>query len=387
MIRRPNDSIFERKVIDRMMEQFNEHEILALIEGDLDDAAEQSLRQRLRSQPALMESILAMRQDRAMLRSVPEPRLPGDLLRELPMLTRPMLIQTPGTDWRRRQRMRSRLKAAALAMAAMLALGAGVGIWMAVSRLAAWPANEGSRVASIDRAADGGSSPAIVAAAAGESTWPPEDAVVHHRLPLGKADEPVLAMLGGDDHAPSPSTSTQPEILPAAFVLVVEADDPPAALEAVRAAAREFTAHAALVRNLTAADLPRHMASTGSGAQHRGANEANPAAREAVVEGSPALAPAAEQQVRFSDLGAQYTLSVRADDLPSLLARVSSARSRLVSIDSLRSGESKSASPSKSPEALWLAEAATIQSHAKALRAEHGDRIVLLPVRIESKRR
>ncbi|MHC5008663.1 MAG: anti-sigma factor family protein, partial [Planctomycetota bacterium] len=86
-----------------MTQRFDEAELLALIEDTLDPTDAQRLRQRLASEPEAVALIDRMREDRELLRSIPEPEVPGGLLAELePILARPMLM--PDLPARRRRR-------------------------------------------------------------------------------------------------------------------------------------------------------------------------------------------------------------------------------------------------------------------------------------------
>ena len=89
-----------------MFEGFDEADLLALVEDELDPKREARLRRRLADHPEALAVIERLRGDRDVLRTSPEPDLPTDLLTELePMMARPMLMPEP-TDWRRRYRRR-----------------------------------------------------------------------------------------------------------------------------------------------------------------------------------------------------------------------------------------------------------------------------------------
>ena len=116
-----------------MFDRFDEAQLLALIEDELDPRDAQALRERLADEPRVLRAIEAMRRDRTALKTTHEPELPGDLLADLePMMARPMLM--PEADWRRQRRRRVRPPAWAV-MAAMVTLAAMAGLWALVDRV------------------------------------------------------------------------------------------------------------------------------------------------------------------------------------------------------------------------------------------------------------
>ena len=89
-----------------MFESFDESDLLAYVEDELPPEKTDTLRMLLAAHPRALAVIEAMRHDRAILGTDPEPAVPDDLLAELePMMARPMLMADP-QDWRRRYRPR-----------------------------------------------------------------------------------------------------------------------------------------------------------------------------------------------------------------------------------------------------------------------------------------
>jgi len=112
-----------------MFDGFDEADLLALVEDELEPARAQALRARLAVNPHALAVIDAMRRDRAGMRAQPQPILPGDLLAELESaIARPMLMPpAPAPNWRRKYRKRRWPRRAAVAAAIGL-LGLG-GVW------------------------------------------------------------------------------------------------------------------------------------------------------------------------------------------------------------------------------------------------------------------
>ena len=234
-----------------MPQRFDEAELLALIEDQLDPRDAQCLRRRLASEPEVMALIDRMRQDRALLRSIPEPEVPGGLLAELePILARPMLM--PDLPVRRRRR--RPLWSAVAAAVVLVSLG---GFWAVL----------------ISNVGPKGSSPVEVAGAAGEPVqepppgpspveppsalakasrgpWPPSGSVIHHHAPL--IDVPGRAIVAAQRGAiASAARPGKPALVAADFMLVVRVHDEAEARQTLQRIVSDLGAETALVRNFT----------------------------------------------------------------------------------------------------------------------------------------
>ena len=111
-------------------DQFEEAQLLALIEAQLDHATAQQLRKRLEAHSGAGELIERLQADRELLRSEPEPALDVDLVAELePLMARPILMGPPGEFRRRRTRRRRWV----LPLAAGLGVAFVGGLWVVLS--------------------------------------------------------------------------------------------------------------------------------------------------------------------------------------------------------------------------------------------------------------
>ena len=116
-------------------DQFDEIQILALIEGELSPRNENRLLAKLESNPQVREQVMQMRRDRSELRDMTEIDLPRDFLIDLePLLARPMLMdptpaRKPGEYRRRHQFDNRRTPWRRFGIAAMILLTLTGGIW------------------------------------------------------------------------------------------------------------------------------------------------------------------------------------------------------------------------------------------------------------------
>ena len=119
-----------------MLDHFDESDLLALIEGELDPAEASTLWRRIGEDPHARGVIEAMQRDRQLLQSLGEPPMPVDLLVELePRLARPMLMGPTGDDLRRRHRRKRRRYGPIAAAAGIGLMLFGGAYWAAVSGL------------------------------------------------------------------------------------------------------------------------------------------------------------------------------------------------------------------------------------------------------------
>lgn len=376
-----------------MLDRFDEHELLALIEDQLDPRAAEKLRQRLEAEPGALAFIERLRHDRDLLREAPQPSLPGDLLAELePMMARPMLM--PETDWRRRHRRRVRVPVRALA-AAVVVIAAGGGLWAVVSTVD-WaglveslrPGDDAPMVAAADSQAPSGS------AADGREGADVAEATRAPAAPKARQPRPVDPGPGG--------------LIPAEFVLVVAAKDSSTVEHALRTALDGMQTETALVRNFSsaeAAELERMLLkgsamdldgaappATVAGMPQRGdAMPGDPQRRQPgpqrsrrrqpkvtvqnLLLGPRELAPSFDDQLEFSGQGAVYTISVPVSMLDDVLVRLQLAGDARTTLQLRRAGTAAAADPK-----LWLQDYPQVQRAAADLRENHPDAIVLLPV-------
>ena len=213
-----------------MFDEFDHNELLALIEGELDEPRASELRRELATQPEALMQIEAMIADRRSMRSMSQPQMPRDLLSELEThLARPMLVgqssrqsNTIKPGHYRRTHRRRRLPAA-LAVAAMIALFVFAGWWAMSSGLFEQGHSSSEMIAQNDQPTVDNPSPTTTAS----SNTAPDDALaddasVHHYMPVPFGDD-RRATADSDSTNRQPSTET-PRQLPFALVVVANAD-------------------------------------------------------------------------------------------------------------------------------------------------------------------
>jgi anti-sigma factor RsiW len=410
-----------------MSEAVPEHELLALIEGELEPAEVRRVRQALADRPELLARVDRLASDRAVLRGVPEPSMSRDFLGDLePWLVRPVLVEEAPGAYRRARRRRTQARRIQLAVAAVLAVAVTAGILAVASgllrRLPGSPGGEpGSMVASTD---DGGDIACVDAGSprsalpAGQQATPPvagSDDELPHRPPAIGAERRLVR---DQDVAPTRTADRptgDPVVLPIALCLgadeAILADllgamdapvtlvrnfsfDEAAELErqwlAHRAASQGESPVASQLADLTDGngrrqrllhELARRVnAETGRSVRTRQATVAAGTDRPSsgVVSGDAARSPSLEQQLQCSSRGAAHTITVSLADLPALLAamhRQESLSARLAALP---------------PDATSIADqdalASWVDTHAAArqaldeIQATDTDALVVLPV-------
>jgi hypothetical protein len=358
-----------------------------------------------------------MRQDRALLRSLPEPEVPDGLIAELePILARPMLMpELPA----RRQR-RRRWWPAAAAAAVLLSIG---GFWAALisnvgpgSQPAVEVADAGSGRAPKAPPGPRPVDPSPSSTDPSTAAWPPIGSVIHHHAPL--LDVPGRAVATGDPGAlAAAGRAGAPVLVAADFMLVVRAGDESEAQQILQRIVSDFGPETALVRNFTyeeadeietlrrlaegarapeTVDPDDTIAGTGGETPGRrqdprgtaGRSRPRPRpqdlpesrlSRSELLVGSGALAPSFERQLDFSDRGAAFTLSVPAARLMQVLARLQldEAQQSSLRIDAGRDGDEAT------DELRWLRDWPLVQQAAATLDTYGRDAIILLPVVVE----
>ncbi|MHC4773682.1 MAG: anti-sigma factor family protein [Planctomycetota bacterium] len=397
-----------------MLQGFDEAELLALIEDELDPAEAQRLRQRLAADPQALALIEQLREDRARLRATPEPEVPGGLLAELePILARPMLM--PQLPVRRRRR--RPLVSAVAAAAVLLIVG---GFWATLVAVLGPAAPEPVRFAEADTSPPaalgiepGPGAPGPVAAA--EETWPPPGTVIHHYGPLlAFSGRPAVA--GERSGRTAPVRGGEPPLVAADFMLVVRARDATRAEQMFQRVLSDLGAEAALVRNFTyreadelgealrlaegarpadVADADETVADVFGGAAGDRAERMPPGrprprprpqdlpeaqySRSELLAGSAELAPSFERQLDFSERGAAYTLSVPASRLTQVLARLQLDEEHQTALR-VEAGE---AGEDVTDGLRWLRDWPLARQAAAAMETQGRDAVILLPVVVE----
>lgn len=283
-----------------MLDRYDESQLLDFIEGELDEKAAATLQQRLAGDSRAAELLGRMRNDRAALRSTPEPELPMDFLERIePLLARPMLMEhlpaapavKPG-EFRRQYRKRTRrIRWGRLAVAATLMFTSIAGIWAAINGSIGplklrTPAPGIPDLVAKNQNADasglGGASGGVQVAGstASQEPWALSDGTIHHHhplpLPLERSPARLAAMNAGSevkiaDKSSSPTSSETPRrTLAAGFAIVVQAPDLDQAEQTVQRALSKMETQNALVRNFSFAEAQRleeqwRLANRGSG--------------------------------------------------------------------------------------------------------------------------
>jgi hypothetical protein len=419
---------------------FDESQLLALIEDQLDASAAARFRAELTDKPALLAQIDAMRADRQGLRSLPEPALPRDLLEALePALARPMLLAPlSAAEYRKRHSRTRRPRTASLALAAAVLLALFAGVWAASTGMLTGDRNatpdpsdihasrtpgEGVLAQRSRIATDSAFSDSMLASAADVAVH--ERVTVHHLPPpidvrIALADASSKAV--GPNHIATAASDLRAaaaiEPVTAPFVLVIETDNLERAIELLSRPLDPAKATISLVRNVTEEEVlefghmlalrsniarqaePPAVASTRTTTADRSQPVANAPARAGDFElspevpelvlgeqvaGDPGRAASVEEQLRFSNAGVQYALTVPADRLAEALMAVNLAAGQTTS---LRSLDALDAPPiEKLPRTMpvelqWIEQLRSIrQSLANVDLAEARD--VVIPVRIE----
>jgi len=421
-----------------MSERYTESDLLAWLEDELGPARREALETALAADPAALRVLRQMREDREVLRTAGQPELPRDLVADLePQLSRPMLIEHEPGQYRRNLRGRTRsrrLSPVRLALAAVFLLVAVAGIWAVAVGLPGWTGlTTPERIVTTDPAGNPGAADGTTSPTAGEikglapdglastvaGPFPPEPGtIVHHRrpLPAGRGVSEASLAAGGT----GASRDRSPD--PAGFALVVRAehDDDGAIGEAIAEVVRAWLdteagpESVALVRNFSFDEAdqllarlrrdPRGSGSvpdalTGVAGEDRGQASAAERRRRMAellrnlergretsaprlpasgrLAGPRDLEPSYERQLEFSSGGAEYTLTVSAERLNELLARLRSIDGMSTGLRAIGDGRETTAGATGLQR--WVEEHRAVQ----ALMVEGGEGYLLVPVIVE----
>ena len=348
------------------MTDFAEADLLALIEGELEPKQAARLRQRLAGDRQMAALVERLQDDREMLRTMAQPPLPADLLRELePMMARPMLMPKPG-DWRQRYRPQRPWRRY-IAIAAVVCMALLAGVWALGSGLLGGGTVGDSMLAMQPSpppdASAGGREARPVDSTQGDP-WPPPGSTIHHRHPVGDGTRLADAREPGGRMPPGPrrARGAAPMLTAADFVLVVNAAEggEQALQETLQRVVGGLDGEVALVRNFSfeqAQQLARRVEAdqgrrldrelsrasedfagiTATG--HAAGGERLLRRRRAAsrlartvdrsggalgvsgqLVGPRSLAPTYEQQIDYAESGAIWTIIVPADRLNDVLA-------------------------------------------------------------------
>lgn len=413
-----------------MLDQFDESDLLALIEDELGAEEAEALSKRLSQDPRALEVILSMRRDRELLQSLGEPALPVDLLAELePQLARPMLIAPTGEDLRRRQR-RERRRYGPLT-AAGIGLVLLVGGWFIVSGLFSSTGSEPTELFTM--ATDPANVDPIsgdvwrtqrppVADQSGNDLFPPPGSSIHHRGPLDLPGISTFAEAGGHT---TPNRSGATELLAADFAIVLRSADPENVETSLKNVAMQLGDQSAVVRNfdfneaqrLASQWLQTVRAHVGPGesevrfdaiapgeidpdvkslsdpklvaiwatSQLESPEQRRSSATRKFSEqlhGSRSLAPSLAQQLEFAQQGAAYTIAIPASQLRSVLAQMHMGEAHRTTLRLLRLHDPDYAE--HSADAAALVNYAQAREAADRLIQQKPEAVILLPVIIQS---
>lgn len=421
-----------------MLDQHDESELLALIEGELDDRQAAALRKRLSNEPRALAMIERMREDRAVLRVMGSPELPEDFVARLePLLARPMLTEPieeanavhyskPGEFRRQQRRGQVRMRWGRLAAAAVLFLGLLVGTWAAVNGWTGRNLGPGDSIVAVndsstDRAAESNATTSDVVAITNL------DGTIHHQRPdLNKAGDRLASVLGTPgDSANAPDAGRPPRL--AEFAIVIAAGDQAGTEEILRLALESPDDGTAIVRNFNfdeARRLAREWAIAHGGTSggpsdpmvisagsspprldngqydlladrvRRQLAESRPqgsttAAASGQLFGSPALSPSLETQLNLSSRGSTHTITVPAARVHALIEQLAMSPGCATSLCLLP--ESESAAPDSTPSLImsdpltaWLTEGPRVREAIDRLLDESANGSVQIPVIVRS---
>jgi len=387
-----------------MREVLNEIDLLEFIEDELSPAQAAAVREQLSLHPQVLARLEQMKQDRAILAAEPEPMLAADLVAELePLLAKPMLLGAsplkqvrPGV-YRARHRRSFARRWRPLAMAAGLIMTMGVAILWGINELGIFStAGDGDRIAADDaRARDEGSvGNEVDRLARGMDS---DSGIVHHWLPGSGGDSAMMddSLTSRDveivdDPAVRVTLRSGAEAIESPVALVVRGAVAEAVIERLATVIDEEALAArgqrsaesagALVRNVTYAEVQaawREMvASSGLPQQEQliasmnggsGSHAFTPQQRATVqrvarqstialgehLAGDAALAATAEQQLRFGELGAAHSVTLRADEVVALLESLSAEFGEVIELERLDSDAAKDESSGDDALASW----------------------------------
>lgn len=387
-----------------MFESYDESELLAYIEDSLDASRARLLRDRLAKDPAVAELLDAMRDDRALLASEPEPPMPADFAAEVePMLVRPMLMQAfddsaapaakrPGEQRRQQRRQRRLQSVRRFAVAAAFVMFVGGGVWYA-STVIDMPG--AFRVASSPPDDAAPQQPLSPQRQAAIEAWDDQYATVHHLLP-----PPIGAVSSGPNDAQMAlrgSGGGEPIISP--VVLHVYCQNVERAEQALVELATTLPSPTALVQNfsydearqierawLLSRDVPGREQTrpvTASRTElnllaqrvrdqqrQRRTTTEQPTLSGQLVGESDQAAPFT-QQLAFSSHGATHTVTIPAGHVRGFLAKLAQIDGQHTSLQSL-ADDSVQGFSGRAVVASWV----------EQLNAANEEAVVHLPVRI-----
>ena len=326
--------------------QFDEIQILALIEGELSPRNENRLLAKLESNPQVREQVMQMRRDRSELRDIPKIDLPRDFLIDLePLLARPMLMdptpaRKPGEYRRRHQRANQRPPVRRYAAAAMILLTLTGGIW-AVSSGQAGRGMNALQALLFDQEemlpdrlqVEDPVNPRFAI----EDEWTIEDGILHHYRPqsvtlptLASADEAANAMLNNRPN----------QKIIATVAIVVKSNDAAYFEQLMSDILPRFDTSVALVRNFSSVvreternvnPNPRNAKASGKqrSIDRRETSELNEflrpdykPLRDGQALGRRDFIPSRDQQVSIDVMGASHTLCIKSIMVNELLGQV-----------------------------------------------------------------
>ncbi|HRQ74851.1 MAG TPA: hypothetical protein PK098_02920 [Phycisphaerales bacterium] len=412
-----------------MHEQFDDIQLLALIEGELPVVEADAVRAQLQRDPQMSARVEAMIRDRQLLRTEPEPILHLNLLERVePMLARPMLmddrplaepvVSAPGAFRREHHRRDRRRRIVRFALAASIGIVAFAGLWSVVSlgvapsmeRLAQLFKDENETVHPHDFKPV---EPVLIA-----------DGVIHHKRPDFQRD--LLAGHLGHDFAERRERITDTPHQPR-LMLVVQAMDAKQAEQTLERALTGVDERIALVQNFSfaeARELERQwllargpVEGTGApqSADLRGRDRAGnngpgfdelaervrQQVREIERQRQPAFSPSRQllgprelaaslaSQLAYSSRGATHTITLPAGRLHSLLTVLHNATGQRTMLQPLpesavdaapaRSGERRPPRVAAT-EVLWLQNMPQIQAALEELERLNPETLVHLPI-------
>ncbi len=427
-----------------MPERFDEADLLALIEDELDPERAAALRLRLlEADPQTRALVEGLRRDREVLRSTPEPGLPRDFLVDLePLLARRMLTEVPVGEFRRRHARRQRPRWTTLAAAAMLAFAVLGGVWALSTGLLGPKSTPGDNLIAFG---DPEAAPQTSATAdrwrrktdrpAGEPGEPdplaPTRGTIHHDKPLDALAEAFapLAVADRDDNqrravldAPAPSARGP---IVAGFALLVLSDDEELAEQAVQKVVADLGDRTALVRNFSYEEAERleQQWLIASGRARRRAQPTEAATMKSVrsemakaldknahryerladlarrqvrerrnrdwademklseqLHGPAAAAPSLEQQLELSRRGATHTIAIRVSQLNKLLAGITLESGQATALRMLPGPDDELLKASRALTDLAWEELRKVRQLVSRLAEDDADRILFLPV-------
>ncbi|MCZ6835191.1 MAG: hypothetical protein O7G85_05390, partial [Planctomycetota bacterium] len=331
-----------------LFEQFDEAQLLAFVEGELDPKQQRTLLTRLESNPQAKKAILLMCDDRESMRSIADPELPCDFMAQIePWLARPMLLETspakPG-EMRRKQRRALRQKQwPRMAAAAVLLLVLSGGIWASSGLIMdglTWVAGNtpetdtpDSQIDSRDRRVVDDST--VVAMEDQIQALIEEGGVLHHHGPevvsldlyafadLNEVDETQVIESAEEAMAPLPS-----------LALFIEADHEALVEKTLRDLIPDLQAQMAIVRNYSprlsepanvvfrrptintnARTTKRFQVVPNEHIARSDADRIYQPMKLGESDGDSSLCPSRKTQTRYADMGASHTLSVRQSHL------------------------------------------------------------------------